>query len=161
EAIARLKNQADLVIIGDGEERSSLEALSQKLDAPVQFRGFQSHQTIKSALRDADALVLPSLTEAGGAVILEAFASSTPAIATAWGGPTDYIDETTGMLIAPTNRSTLVSGFEEAMLKFIDDPDLTVRLGTKARDRVESDFSWREKVDTIVEYYRNVSQSSV
>ena len=42
-------------------------------------------------LQGSTALLLPSIYECGGAVVLEAMACGIPAIATAWGGPADYL----------------------------------------------------------------------
>ena len=68
------------------------------------FHGFVSAGAMCRLLAGFDALVLPSLYECGGAVVLEAMAMGLPVIATKWGGPTDYLDEKTGILIEPTGR---------------------------------------------------------
>ena len=58
-------------------------------------------------LRNSDIMVLPSMRECGGAVVLEAMASGVPVIAAKWGGPADYISEGTGILIPPDRQSNL------------------------------------------------------
>ena len=67
------------------------------LDDRVHFAGTQPQTECAARLRALDALVLPSLYECGGAVVLEAMASGLPVIATAWGGPLDYLDESCGV----------------------------------------------------------------
>ena len=51
----------------------------------VTFSGFMSQQACAERLKCADVLVLPSLFECGGAVVLEAMAIGLPVIATALG----------------------------------------------------------------------------
>lgn len=49
-----------------------------------------------------------SLYECGEAVVLEGMAAGLPVIATKWGGPADYLDETTGILIDPISREQMI-----------------------------------------------------
>ncbi len=67
----------------------------------IQFAGWLSQSDCKVRLNAADCLVLPSLFECGGAVVLEAMALGKPVIATAWGGPLDYLDADCGILVQP------------------------------------------------------------
>jgi Glycosyl transferases group 1 len=88
EAMTRVPG-ATLDVIGDGAMRQSWqqEVARLGLSGRVCFLGWQSQQECALALADATALVLPSLYECGGAVVLEAMAMARPVIATAWGGP--------------------------------------------------------------------------
>jgi glycosyltransferase involved in cell wall biosynthesis len=122
----------------------------------VHFRGWQSQQECARSLADATALVLPSLYECGGAVVLEAMAMARPVIATAWGGPADYLDSETGFLIPPTSREAMIVGFAEAMQSLIDNPELAARMGTAAREKLLAQFTWQMKIDRILEIYESV-----
>ena len=155
EAFGKIKEDARLLIVGDGEERARLEALAKASNkaASIEFLGFRPAAEIRDILASASALVLPSLRECGGAVILEAFACGAPAIATDWGGPQDYITRDTGFLIAPASRAGYVGGLADAMRRFCDDPALSERMGRAARARVEERFSWRAKAKSLVEIY--------
>ena len=97
EAVYRLGTDAavSLEIIGDGPMRDSWATLSENmgLSSIVKFSGWMSQQECAIRLQQADAFLLPSLFECGGAVVLEAMAMGLPVIATAWGGPLDYLDE--------------------------------------------------------------------
>jgi glycosyltransferase involved in cell wall biosynthesis len=76
EAFAAVVAQTDAVleIIGDGDIRGELEAQTARLalDSRVVFSGWLSQDQCALKLQQADALVLPSLREGGGAVVLEA-----------------------------------------------------------------------------------------
>jgi glycosyltransferase involved in cell wall biosynthesis len=79
-----------LDILGDGQERASLETKAAVLGLKnVSFVGFVPQELAAVYLETVDTLVLPSLYECGGAVVLEAMAKSLPVIATRWGGPAD------------------------------------------------------------------------
>ncbi len=147
---------AYLEVIGDGPMRAEWTRLAASLniDDRICFRGWLPQHECAQRLQSATALLLPSIYECGGAVVLEAMATGTPVIAVAWGGPEDYLDETCGMLIPPLGAAAVVDGFTAAMKNLIDDPQLRFSLGAAARRKVEATFCWEEKVDRIVEIYR-------
>jgi len=144
-----------LEIIGDGPMRSHLEAVVRLygLSDRVDFVGWQTQAECAQRLNNADVLVLPSLHECGGAVVLEAMACGLPVIATEWGGPADYLDETCGILVAPTSRESMVTGFAEAMTRIALDDSLRSQLGLAGRERVEKEFDWEVKIDKIIHIY--------
>ena len=158
EALHCLQGQitASLEIIGDGPMRERWEARSNQLGlrSVVTFSGFLSQQDCAERLKDADALVLPSLFECGGAVVLEAMAAGLPVIATAWGGPMDYLDPTCGILVAPDSREALVEGFAAAMKTLAQSPQLRTRMGASGYARARQSFDWERKIDQIVDLYR-------
>jgi glycosyltransferase involved in cell wall biosynthesis len=104
-------------------------------------------------LRSADALVLPSLLECGGAVVLEAMAVGLPVIASAWGGPMDYLDAECGVLVPVESRAGFVAGLAEAMARLAADAGLRERMGRAGRRRVVEEFDWEVKVDRMLQLY--------
>jgi len=158
EAFATVADQTDAVleIIGDGEMRGELEAQTARLgiDSSVVFSGWLSQEQCAIKLQQADALVLPSLREPGGAVVLEAMAVGLPVIAMNWGGPADYIDSTCGILVEPASREGFVKGLTDAMLKLAHSPELRQSMGCAGRERVRQHFDWERKVDRILEIYQ-------
>jgi glycosyltransferase involved in cell wall biosynthesis len=149
--------EMELHIIGDGVQREFLEtkvAENQLNKGIITFEGWLSQLEITSFLSGADALVLPSLYECGGAVILEAMASSVAVIATDWGGPADYIDESCGILVKPTSRQDLVAGFASAMTYLAQSPDVSSEMGSNGRIKVEQLYDWEKKVDEVISIYK-------
>ncbi|KAM3114180.1 glycosyltransferase family 4 protein [Phormidesmis sp. 146-33] len=147
---------AILEIIGDGVLRQQLEAQAArlKLSDHVKFTGFLSQSDCASRLQAADGLVLTSLLECGGAVVLEAMAMGLPVIATNWGGPMDYVNADCGFLIDPTSREALVKGFTDAMLKLAESPALRSQMGQAGQARVAQHFDWERKIDRMIEIYQ-------
>jgi hypothetical protein len=80
---------------------------------------------------------------------------SAKGIATAWGGPADYIDETRGILVAPSNIQAIINGFAAGMQRLIDFPAVQQELGECGRRRVEEQFDWDKKIDRMLQVYRH------
>jgi glycosyltransferase involved in cell wall biosynthesis len=112
-------------------------------------------------LQSADALVLPSLYECGGAVVLEAMALGKPVVATAWGGPLDYLDARCGVLVPPRDRESLVQGLADAMVRLASSPVVREAMGREGLEKVRREHDWDVKVDRIVAVYRHAVQRSL
>jgi glycosyltransferase involved in cell wall biosynthesis/2-polyprenyl-3-methyl-5-hydroxy-6-metoxy-1,4-benzoquinol methylase len=83
-------------------------------------------------------LVLPSLWEGFGLVLLEAMAAGRPVVASAVGPiPEVVADGESGLLVEPGNPRALA----EALLRLLEDPELAARLGETGRRRVAERFS--------------------
>jgi glycosyltransferase involved in cell wall biosynthesis len=157
EAVHRAIKQIAVTfeIIGDGPMRQHWQDLAAKmgLTSAIRFSGFLSQQDCAERLQRADVFVLPSLFECGGAVVLEAMAVGLPVIATAWGGPLDYLDESCGILVEPTSREALVTGFCDAIVRLAGSAPLRIRMGQAGHERVRQHFDWERKIDQILELY--------
>ncbi len=163
-AAARQKTHAHLEIIGGGPEAMALQAHATRLgllsDGAVTFTGFLPQPQCARRLQEADVLVLPSLMECGGAVVLEAMAMALPVIATDWGGPADYLDSSCGILIEPRSRPAMVEQLTAAMVRLSESPELRTRMGQAGRERVEQSFDWDAKVQRMLDIYREAVQRS-
>ncbi|MBC8058339.1 MAG: glycosyltransferase family 4 protein [Rhizobiales bacterium] len=165
DAFASASAQApmQLVVIGDGEERERLGAQAARLfpaaaagKTPVRFTGWIRQSECARELTNVDCLVMPSLRDCGGAVVLEAMAMSMPVIATAWGGPLDYLDESCGILIPPRDRETLVNDLARAMVRLATAPLERAAMGRAGRAKIEQIYSWDVKANHMIQLYRQV-----
>lgn len=88
EAVADLKGQAHLTIVGDGEERSCLEEMIEKgqLERLVHLEGACTPDRMKEYYIDNDILIMNSAVEGKPMVILEAMSYGLPIISTPVGG---------------------------------------------------------------------------
>jgi glycosyltransferase involved in cell wall biosynthesis len=153
-----------LEVIGEGPMRASWQKLAKTLGVSTRivFSGWLPQRTCALRLQSAIALVLPSIYESGGAVVLEAMATATPVIATRWGGPMDYLDETCGVMVEPSSRQAIVLGFVDAMRKLIADPYLRCYLGNNGQQRVQMYFDWERKIDSMIGIYqRAISEADL
>ena len=149
------QNTIKLDILGDGQELPRLKNLACELgiEGDVTFHGRKSQAECARQISKSDALVLPSLHECGGAVVLEAMAMGKAVIATNWGGPADYLDDTCGILVNPSGRQELIHGFAEAMSKLTNEPSLKDSLGKAGKEKVRVYFDWPNKIKRMLKVY--------
>ncbi|MEZ5079267.1 MAG: glycosyltransferase family 4 protein [Thermoleophilia bacterium] len=138
---ADLVERAQLVLVGDGDLRPTFErqaTASLGTDGAC-FLGRLPEDDLKTVLRAADVLVLPSTTqeEAFGIVLIEAQASGTPVVASALPGVRELVTEDTGRLVPPRD----VPALADAIGDLVSDPDLLRSLSSHARRRAVEHFS--------------------
>lgn len=138
EAFARLDPGARLVIVGDGPERATLEALVARLrlDGAVTFTGHVSNPHAYTAA--ADVFVLPSKIEGCPLALIEALAVGCPSIATdcAPGPRAILAGGEFGVLVPPDDPAALVRALEDLLA---DEPRRT-KLAELGRERAR-DFT--------------------
>lgn len=135
---ADVRAQVRAGVAGDGPLRSQLElqAAQLGLSDTVRFLGLQSDMA--PVYRDFDILALTSDSEGSPNVVLEAMSSGLPVLGTRTGGVAELVDSgVTGLLAGRGDETTLVNSLE----KLIRCPDLRIRMGGQARDRVLRDYS--------------------
>ena len=153
---------ATLDILGDGPERAALErhAAARGLSDAVRFHGFRPQAECAPVLAAADALILNSVWECGGAVVLEAMAMGLPVIASDWGGPADYLDPGCGILVPPAPRASFAERLGEAIAHLARDPGLRRGMGAAGLAKVRARFGWDAKVDRMIEIYAGALERS-
>lgn len=166
EALALARAQgvaAELEILGDGPERARLEARAARPDlaGAVRFLGFRPQAECAAHLAAADALILNSVWECGGAVVLEAMAMGLPVIGPDWGGPADYLDASCGILVAPVPRADFATRIAAAIARLAGDPALRARMGAAGAAKVRAEYDWEKKVDRMLEIYAGAAAGSL
>jgi len=166
DAVARARKKVDcrLKIVGDlhGERQRLANIVTQlRMERFVEFFGWQSQQRCAELLAQSDVLVLPSVAEPGGAVILEAMASGRAVIAVNWGGPADYLDASCGILIEPRNPEGLVADLEQAIVSLATDRVRCARMGLAGRAKALAEYAWPKKIERYVEIYREAFRRRV
>jgi glycosyltransferase involved in cell wall biosynthesis len=125
----------------------------------VFFHGWLPTEACAERMRQADVLVLPSLLECGGAVVLEAMASGLPVIACKWGGPSDYLDDECGVLLPVHSEPELIDALTRAMVTLAEAPRLRHAMGQAAIHKVRSHYNWTTKAKEIMDIYRLASRT--
>lgn len=161
EAVRLARQQgADVTldILGDGPERAALEAqaAAEGLTDHIRFHGFRSQADCADVLRASDALILNSLRECGGAVVLEAMSMGRPVIAADWGGPADYIDPGCGILVPPVPRQDFPDRLAHAILDLANSPETRQTMGEAGIKKIQSQFDWQKKIDRVLGIYHEV-----
>jgi glycosyltransferase involved in cell wall biosynthesis len=165
---ASTQTSMSLSIIGGGDEQANLERIAASLgilgdqsDQPgkVRFLGWKTQAECARQLAQSDALVLPSMHECGGAVVLEAMAMEVPVIATAWGGPLDYLDSSCGILVEPVSKEDFVESLTLALIRLSTQPENRREMGKAGRRKILGNFDWEKKVDDMVALYESATAS--
>ncbi len=158
-ALALLPSSVDLKVRLMGEDWGGA-ALVQRLASDLQVGGRiavigpVSRTKLLQEYAAADLLVLPSLFEPFGIVLLEAMAAGLPVVASRVGGIPEVVAEgETGLLVKPGDESELAS----ALLRLAKDADLRRRLGERGRQRSAS-YAWEALVPRILRAYEEALQ---
>jgi L-malate glycosyltransferase len=136
-ALARLPEEVELLLVGDGPEEQALRRLAAQngVSGRVRLLGFQPRGAIHRLLRMADCFVLSSWHEGLGIVVQEAMDAGLPVIATNNGGQVDLIkQERNGLLVEPGNEESLA----DAIRRLHADPALARSMGRNNLEDVSS-----------------------
>lgn len=136
----RQVNNAILVIAGDGPLKSKLqrqaERVQQESGSTILFLGAKTHEELKGIYASADLFVMPSITakdgdkEGFGLVILEAFASGLPIVASRSGGITDIVKDGVNGYLAEEKD---VSGLADRINIVLQDKNIYNKMQTEAK----------------------------
>ncbi len=151
--VLKQHKDATFLIVGDGEERQSLKALTKGYENCIKFCGHISRRALVELYKSSAVLVLPSFTrlEAFGVVLLEAMACETPVIASQIPGVLDVIGEG-GFLVKPCSPQSIAT----AIQNIFENPADARRMGKKGRKLVEQKYDWKIVAQQILGVYANV-----
>jgi glycosyltransferase involved in cell wall biosynthesis len=144
--------QTRFLIVGDGERRAALEARTQAagLADRVIFAG--SRADVASVMAAADLVVLPSINEGMGRVLVMAMALGKPIVATRVGGVAELLGEgKAGLLVPPRDADALAQAISTLLL----DGSKAQALGEAGRRRAPR-YSAEAMLEALAQLYRDV-----
>lgn len=144
---------AQLVLIGDGPDRSEAEWLAHDLGIHTRVHFIGKQESVNQLLPLADLLLMPSQLESFGLVALEAMACKVPSIATHVGGVPEVInDGVTGLLYDPGDVDSMAQG----ALELLSNRDRLQTMREAARRDAKKRFCASLVVPKYVRYYERV-----
>ena len=124
---------------GEWEGEHPQEAIEAAGARDVFLTGWHDHDALPAFFAASDVVVLASVREQFGLVLVEGMACGLPAIAVDRFGPADIVDGgETGWLVEPDDEAGLAAALAEA----IDRPGERARRGALARERAIARYSW-------------------
>jgi glycosyltransferase involved in cell wall biosynthesis len=141
---------AEVWILGSGEERANLERLANDLQiaSRVRFWGFQSDP--REFYEGMDVYALSSLREGLPNVLLEAMAYEVPAVATKIAGIPRLIEhEKNGLLISSNNLMEL----QQSLVRLWKEPSLHAQLARAGRETIVQRYSFAARMERVREIY--------
>ena len=144
---------AQLMLIGDGPDRSLAEHLARqyKVQDRIHFVGKQDN--VSELLPLADLMIMPSEMESFGLAALEAMACSVPTIGTRVGGVPELIEDgVNGCLFAVGD----IDGMSQAALALLRDEDRLKTMAANGRRTAQDHFCTSRVIPLYESYYEEV-----
>jgi glycosyltransferase involved in cell wall biosynthesis len=155
----RFRRPAPLVLLGgfpgEWEGQHPLEVVRETGDPDVFLAGWHGHDDLPAGLNAADLLVLPSVHEQFGQVLVEAMACGLPVVAVDAHGPGEIVDDgDTGWLVPADDEDAMV----EALVAAVNDRDERERRGEAAYAAARSRYSWPALARDVAAVYEDVGR---
>lgn len=151
-------DRARLVLVGEGVERSAIEAEIRRLGLVNKVWLAGQRYDTDQLYRTMDIFVLPSLGEGIPNSVLEAMACGKPVIATRVGGCPELVEDgVTGRLVP----SAMPDAMAQAMREYLEDADLRRDHGLAARQLVVTRFSLQAMADAYADAYRYFQSTTI
>jgi len=139
---------------GDGAQAEAFRKQAASMEGRIRFLGLRDD--IPELMAAFDALVVPSLNEGMGRVIVEAGAAGTPVVASRVGGIPDIVqDGRTGFLVAPRDPRAIV----ESLRSLAANPAQARELGQNARAHIVPAFGVERMVMRIEALYEELMEA--
>jgi glycosyltransferase involved in cell wall biosynthesis len=155
ELLATRHPRLEIVFVGDGEMRGTLERRIRALPGDLARRAHLvgAHADMPAVLADLDLVLLTSRSEGAPVALIEAAAAGKFAVATNVGGVAEIVvHERTGWLGATVDE--LAFGID----RFLADPTLSAGLAVRARLRVAKRHSAAALADRLESVYAQVAK---
>jgi glycosyltransferase involved in cell wall biosynthesis len=154
DALARLPTQSpvELTLVGEGPERSRLEAQisAMGLTGRVRLIGAAAPSEIPQLMRVHHVFVLPSRAEGRPNALIEAMAAARAVVAAAIPGVTEVAVDGRNALLFPPNDSEALTA---RLRTLIETPAMIPQLGAQARAAV-ADLDWTVTARRYADLYR-------
>lgn len=147
--------ESELIIVGDGPEKSRLRRLVQHLGLQhkVHFISWLPRREVLSMMSSCDVFLYTSLREGGGAVIVEAMANGVPVVCLDIAGPGFHIQQGWGIKVAPKSPEYVITEMARALEQIYKDKALRIKLGKAARKRAKEFYLWDRLGEKMQEIY--------
>jgi glycosyltransferase involved in cell wall biosynthesis len=147
----RAGTDVTLSIVGEGPERSRLDALVRDLGLAAVVELQEPVVDVRPRLRDADLFALASRWEGQSNAVLEAMASGLPVLVSDLEVFREVVGAA-GHLVPPDDPAA----WAEALARLASDADLRSRLGASGRERVVSRYDAAERGAELAGLYRSL-----
>ncbi|MDZ7260587.1 MAG: glycosyltransferase family 4 protein [candidate division KSB1 bacterium] len=144
EILVKELPQVQLLLVGQGALRNFIEktVIEKNFQEKIHLLGFR--EEIPDIMKALDVLVLPSLWEGFGIVLIEAMAAGKPVVTTNVSSMPEIVSHgQTGFLVTPANSVSLA----QALMTILRDKTLAQTMGAEGRRMVQERFTLKRMID--------------
>ncbi|MEM8721206.1 MAG: glycosyltransferase family 4 protein [Cyanobacteria bacterium P01_G01_bin.39] len=152
--LAEMGDDCQLLMVGDGPLRSSLQPHYGKEHNIVWFGYISNEQQRINILRAADVFILPSLVEGLSISLLEAMSCGIACLATDAGADGEVLDNGAGVVLDTQGVTTQL---KILLPLFRNHPEMTSLLGNKARQRVLERYTLQQNITKLEQLYSEIA----
>lgn len=155
KVFARIANTlpAQLILIGDGPDRSAAEWLAHDLGIHNRIHFLGKQESVNELLPLADLMLMPSELESFGLAALEAMACKVPSIATHVGGVPELIDDGVNGLLFDIGD---VGSMAEGAIALLQDQDRFQEMRAAGRRTAQKRFCSTLVLPQYVKFYESL-----
>ena len=143
--VRRQLKDAQLIVVGDGDAVTEYRKLSKWLGfrKSVVFAGSLYGEKLNQMFSKANVLVLPSLKDSFGMVLIEAMVQGTPVIGTKVGGIPDIITHGKDGFLVPARDTHKLA---KSIIKILKDKSMANSMGIAGYEKVKKKYLWRMQI---------------
>ena len=147
-----------LVYVGDGEELDQLRSRAKELHVSekVFFEGRVNYKRIVDYMHYANVLVLPSIHEGFGRVLLEAMSMELPIVASNVGGIPLVVDDNISGLLFEVGG---IRSLKKKVLMLINNQDFSKQLVKNANIKFMKNYDYEVSMDKFIKMYQSILES--
>lgn len=154
---AMAQKQIHIVLVGDGPERSNLQALAVELGIADRVHLLGHRDDVSSLLGVMDIFVLPSLSEGMSNTLLEAMARGVPPVVSDVGGNGEIVQDGLNGLVFPSGDGVMLTAY---LTRLCADHAQRTRFGASALRRVTESFGIGAMIDRYERLYERVARGT-
>jgi len=148
--VVKAGREAEFVVAGDGREETALRRMAAALGIEKRVTFAIGLSSYRNTIAVLDIFARPAVRGGMGYTILEAMAMGKAILATATDDVPEMIDEgRSGLMVSKGDSRAL----GDAMIRLLDQPELSRRLGAGARESVTKEFNMDNLVRRTLEMY--------
>ena len=156
--IEKENSSIGMIFVGDGEEKERLITRSKELgiNEKVIFLGRVEYDTIPTLMYYADILILPSIEEGVGRVLLEAMSMHLPIIASNVGGIPLIIDDKKDGLLFEVGE---IDSLKEKVLFLLNDPTSSKDMAKVAHQKFLENYEYEISMKKFIDMYQSILET--
>jgi glycosyltransferase involved in cell wall biosynthesis len=154
EAFSGIGHDKELVMVGSGDDKESLERQAKELGINLIFTGVVPREQIPIELNKSDVFILPSFSEGQPKVLLEAMSCGLPCIVSDIPSLREIVKDGHNGFLCQTDSDSI----KNCLKKVLSKPEISKRVGKNAREYIEKKFSAETLIEKEIKLLKEVGK---